>query len=1187
MRRSAGLLLFAALLLSCVAVRAEESLRPQLDAPLLFVKRHAYMAGHIYDDYITWHPGGGIYVIENPWEKPEQHKVRAVIDPHTKQTLGEGVYRDPELSWDARRIVFAFKGHADGDTSIHEIGIDGAGLRQLTQPDQCEVKQGISRIGAGHHDITPCYLPDGRIVFSSTRPGALVPCFNSGVDTLHVMNADGSGLRHLSVNNVNEFDPAVLHDGRILYGRWEYVDKTALYMQSLWTISPDGRMEEALFANNLAKPTAVLDARPVPESHLIAAALTPHNGQAVGTIVMIDPRKGKNDLGAVANFTPEYPIEMDQGLTHGPSDPWPLSEDVLLIANNAKGKGVIQILDRFGHRELVHADPDFDCYSPMLIKPREKPPTVTRHTEASGTQPGRFLLSDIYQGLDGVAPGTIKRLRVVEETARVSGLPPGGRWWNQAFLVSWQGAYIVKNILGTVPVYEDGSAYFEVPAGKAVYFEALDAEGREIQRMRTHVQAAPGVTRSCVGCHENKQTTSARSAAPPMAMLHEPATLEPESWGSGYVDYPTMVQPILDKYCVRCHGGPEGIAKGLDFSGGWTWAFNISYETLIKHRMVGYLNCENGSVHTSEILPPRTIGSGAAPLAEVLITKHPEMSRAERDLIFAWMDTNSNYYGTWDYTENATCNAIMTTRGPLSAAMEQAGCTECHAKGHIGNDWVNLQTPEHSRILRAPMAKSDGGLGVAFCRNRKAKHGYPLVDQSQQPPDVKYPTKQPGWNPSGEEHVTFASTDDSHYQQMLAVIREARTNALAKPRVDMPGAEITPGEIRIQVPPQVPDFAPPLAVRLRSDCAVEISWPRTGRTIGLEFELHRSHVSTFVPDDSTLLMRTTAGRFVDSIPPIGKQHYALLVAFGRQRSLPAMVSIDVPQPPPPAMPTELSVRPLPGEVILKWKGSEAVGVHYDIYRASAGAEAVKVNAKPVLMPSYSDLAVQAGAKYAYSIRAIDRRAQQSPSSDPAEATPLPEVKEPVFATNFQQETTATLLAGESVRGQLQGGAKIVDGVLELSAGGFVTFEHLPEFELNRPVSVECWFFFDRETQMPVVVASGGFGSSGWFLQRFGDGWRWYLGGVSCDGGSPVVGRWVHLVGTFNGRRARLYQDGKQVAALDCTIDQARWPGPLVIGQYSSQGPGYQVLGRIAGVNIYRRALRPNEVTEKFQAGVKK
>ncbi|MBM4049931.1 MAG: hypothetical protein FJ279_32950, partial [Planctomycetes bacterium] len=479
-------------------LRAQAHLR-LLDAPLLFTKQHPYFAGHIYDDFYTWHPGGGIYILESPSD-PTRRAVRPVIDPQTPETLGGGVYRDPELFWDATKLVFAHKAEQRGMTSIYEIGLDGRGLRRLTRSDE-------------YHDITPCYLPDGRIAFLSTRPKARVPCFNSGVATLHTMNPDGSDIRAISANNVNEFDPSILPDGRILYGRWEYVDKTALYMQSLWTTFPDGTMETALFANNLAKPTALLDARPVPGpalersegTRLVAAALTPHNGQAVGAIALIDPALGKNNLDAITNFTPEYPAQMDQGLRVGPCDPWPLSADDVLISNNALGEhGILELIDRFGHRELVHCDPAISCYAPMLVKPRPVPPVIA--PVAGQDQPGRFLVADIYQGLTGIPRGAVKRLRVVEETARTSEVPPGGRWWNQAFLVSWQGAYVVKNFLGTVPVHEDGSAYFEAPPGRALYFQALDADGREVQRMRTFVQAVPGVTRSCIGCHEAKES---------------------------------------------------------------------------------------------------------------------------------------------------------------------------------------------------------------------------------------------------------------------------------------------------------------------------------------------------------------------------------------------------------------------------------------------------------------------------------------------------------------------------------------------------------------------------------------------------------------------------------------------------------------------------------------------------------
>jgi hypothetical protein len=1180
MRQTFPVIIVLVLLMCDSGSWARETLRRQLDAPLLFVKRHAYMAGHIYDDYLTWRPGGGVYVIENPWDEPGQHRVRAVIDASTPETLGEGVYRDPNLSWDAKRIVFAFKGMADGDTSIYEIGVDGTGLRQLTRPHECDLREGTCRIGSGHHDITPCYLPDGRIVFSSTRPGALVPCFNSGVDTLHVMDADGGNLHGLSVNNVNEFDPAVMHDGRILYGRWEYVDKTALYMQSLWTISPDGRMEEALFANNLAKPTAILRARPVPNSRLIAAALTPHNGQAVGAIVMIDPYQGKNHLGAITNFTPEYPVEMDQGLMQGPSDPWPLHEDLLLIANNASGQGVIELVSRCGGRELVFADPEIDCYSPMLVRPRAIPATVSQVADRGQATTGRFLLADVYQGLAGIERGTIKQLRIIEETARVSGLPPGGRWWNQAFLISWQGGYVVKNVLGTVPVHEDGSAYFETPSGKALYFSALDAEGREIQRMRTHVQAAPAANRSCVGCHENKNTTPLVTQSSPLALQAAPARPRNESWGSGFIDFPTMVQPVLDKYCVRCHGGPEGISRGLDFSGGWTWAFNIAYETLLKHRLTGFLNCENGSVHTAEILPPKSIGSGAAPLTDILIRRHPEMSRAERDLLLAWMDTNSNYYGTWDYTEHATCDAILSVRSPLADIMNQAGCTDCHAAGHIGNDWINLQQPEWSRILRAPLRKSEGGLGVAFCRHRPARTGYPLVDQSQQPPDIVYPTRHPAWDPSGEPYISFAGAEDPYYQEMLTLIRQARREALARPRIDMPGADVIPGQIRMPPVPAIPDTAPPVAVRLLPGSATELSWKSTADVVGLHVEIHRHEEAAFVPDDRTLLAETTSHRFLDPTPPIGQQHYAIRLTAGKARSRPAFASIDVPPPPPPVAPGGLQATPQPGEICLEWDGDPTGGTRFHLFRQQAESPPILIHSEPLRSLRFADADVSPDSSYTYTVRALDRRGQFSEPSASVTAAPLPKIQ--VFSVDFQQTVSATRLAHDRVAGQLHGEAHLSDRQLRLEEGGFASFTHLPEFDLERAISVECRFRIDKPADMPVIVSCGAFAGRGWFLQQFGAGWRWHVGGTSCDGGQPVLGEWVHLVGTFSGRRACLYQNGRQVASIECAPNTSSWSGPLIIGQYSSQQPAFQVYGSVSNVHVFRGALTSDEVIARYQ-----
>ncbi len=783
----------------------------RLDAPLLFVKRQPYFSAHIYDDHLEWRPGGGIYVIENPWEPMERQRVRAVIDPATPETCGPGVYRDPDLSFDGRRLLFAFKGEAKGDTAIFEIGLDGRGLRRLTRPTAgalCrERPEGL--IGEGHHDYSPCHLPDGRIAFVSTRTAGLVMCFNNHVATLHTMNADGSEARSISVNNATEFDPAVLPDGRLLLGRWEYVDKTALYMQSLWTMNPDGTLETAFFKNNLAKPTAVMDARPVPGSRLVVATLTPHNGQSVGAIAMIDPHLGKNSLAALANFTPEYPTEMDQGLKRGPCDPWPLDEDSVLIANNAEAHGphgVIELIDRYGFRFVIRREPDLSCFSPLPAKAQPRP--LTHASALAAGAPALFQAHDIYPGLERVKRGTVKRLRVIETTSRITGAPPGGRWWNQAFLVSWQGSYDVKNILGTVPVEEDGSAFFEAPPGKALYFQALDAEGRLVQSMRTFIQAAPGRMRPCQGCHVPNDDVAALNTTRVVSALRKPpAQLRPETWGSGPIDYSTRIQPVLDRHCVRCHGGIEDIAGGIDLSGGWTWAFNLSYETLLKNTLTGFLNCENSKVETAEILPPRRHGSGAAPLAGLLLSGHkerlPGLTRPERDLLLAWMDANCNYYGAWDFTDFATNGAIMRLTGPLLARMDQAGCLRCHER-EIGSDWVNLQTPAHSRLLRAPLPRGPAGAGLGWCRERKARPApLPLITQKHQPPDVFKPARHAAPDAAGAPAVSLDSTNHADYRALLALIERARAEALDQPRADMPGAILRAGRSR-ELPPLTP-----------------------------------------------------------------------------------------------------------------------------------------------------------------------------------------------------------------------------------------------------------------------------------------------------------------------------------------------------------------------------------------------
>lgn len=1177
----------------------DDEMRALLDSPLLFTKRHSYSGIHIYDTYYKWPPGGGgIYVLENPASPRDQWRIRPVIDPDTPETLGFGVYDDPELSWDATKILFTFKGQPDGSTSIYEIGIDGHDLRRVSNPE-CTLDCYKGSHG-GQHDVYPAYLPDDRIVFLSTRPSGLVPCANSGVAILHVMNPDGSEMHPISVNNVNEFDPTVMPDGRILFGRWEYVDKNALTIQSLWSINPDGTQETAVYANNMVFPESILDARSVPGTRLIVGTFAKHNSTPRGSIALIDPRLGKNDPKAIKNLEhPDNPT-CDTGES---CEPWPVTSGVFLYSGRAQGdqRSSIRMIDRKGQQFTLLSDPDICLHSPMLIKPRRRPNVIADVVNRQ-IPTGRFFLQDIYQGLVGIERGEVKHLRVIEETSRVSPTTMGGSPYNQTFLVSAALAFGAKNYLGVVPVAEDGSAYFEVPAGRAIYLQALDAEGRLVQSMRTFVQASPGTTRSCIGCHEHKYSTSAASSDLANLAGREPDKLKPESWGSGYVDYPTRVQPILDRHCVRCHGGPQGIAAGMDLSGGWTEHFNISYENLANRRetqLIAYwiagIDCMNGTAPWSaQIFAPRQHGSGAAPLANLLVNGHdgyiPNLSRTERDMLMAWMDSNGLYHGTWNATDSGCAiKEWKSTQAQLTAEMQKSGCLECHSdNGKLAffeNDWINLQNPLWSRILRAPLPKDGEGYGLASCRNRKIDRRRQRIHllwkgyaHAVQPPEAfpKHEVLPP--DPSGEPVVSFSSIQDKHYQKMLSIIRGARDVALANPRVDMPGAEVIAGMCRTFQTPPVPAFAPKPVVKPDRDGVVQVSWEVSAQTIGLEAELHRASRPRFAPNEKTRLTRTTLGHYEDADAPQGELHYALVLCSPSQNSLPAYAVANVPPPLPPPAPTGLKVISAMASVRLLWTAPEIAVSGYHVDRAHAGSDDFqRITETPLRTPSFIDGRVEPQQTYRYVVRAVSRRNLESIATAPVEAT-VQAVPGPVFTAQLAENADAILLDGTTLPGKKHGAAQWQQSSLDLRAGGYLTYPNDGQFDLSQPLSVECWVRFEKRTQMPVVVSCGHWRHAGWFLQWLGNAWRWHVGGIDCDGGRPEIGKWLHMVGTFDGYTTRLYQDGRLLAERSGTFVTTPWTGELHVGQYSGgPAPDFQVNGQIRGVKIHYRVLTPEEI----------
>ncbi len=676
------------------------------DQRLLFVRRYTYDSAHYYDDYYNgirdW--GGNICELDLA-----SGKVREIVPQ-----LSGGIFDRYDLSRDARRLIFGYRARRPEGFRIWEIGLNGKGLRQLTFPPKDEA----ARVARHHEypmdliakdpryyghwtdDMHPCYLPDGRIAFVSTRAERTVLCGGHTLTTtaLHRIDAGGGNPQEVSQGALSEFTPAMLADGRILYNRWEYVYKGIAAIQPLWAIRPDGTGSEEIYGDNIDNPGVFLGGHQVPgKPNLIVATGCGHEPLAVGSIRLIDLHKDKRTKDAMVSLTPEVETRGLRGLyqfrngrwnehdLYGPfyCDPYPLADPktgagagkfFLVSCNpharyNDKRAYGIYLIDTFGNRVPVYQDPEFSCWQAMPLAPRPRPPVLSPASVASAkpcdAPEATVLVTDVYRGLDGIKPGAVKYLRVMEQIPRswvASQIQPGDAVRGQNPAISLHTHIWIAVLLGIVPVEADGSACFKLPADRNIFLHALDENFMEIQKMRTFVNFQPGETRSCIGCHEH------RNQAPvprhPIALNTPPRAIAPQPGDTGPrpIHYPADVQPVLDRHCVSCHGGAEPKAK-LDLAGTPTETFSISYENLLRKGLVNFIQewtgpdpdkggpsyVSNGSMMHAEAVPPYTYGSHKSKLLDVLRKGHHDvkLSREEFVRLVTWVDVNAPFYGSY------------------------------------------------------------------------------------------------------------------------------------------------------------------------------------------------------------------------------------------------------------------------------------------------------------------------------------------------------------------------------------------------------------------------------------------------------------------------------------------------------------------------------------------------------------
>ncbi|HJN10125.1 MAG TPA: discoidin domain-containing protein [Pirellulaceae bacterium] len=696
-------------------VRREIALsNPLLDFDkILFIKHHRSIYNHMCDQYygMAAAPGGGLYVLQNAFgDQPTVRDVLADSVVQSGRLAGKrldggpnrppaisfdgqgnvsgpkaegGSFLSPDLSFDGKEIVFAYvectgdpkhRHHTDASRGhwaegrcyhVFKVNVDGSGLKQLTD--------------GTWNDFDPCFLPNDRIAFISERRGGYLRCGRvCPTYTLYDMAAGGSDITCLSFHETNEWHPSVTNDGRVLWTRWDYVDRYGCIAHMPWVTTLDGRDPRAVhgnFAPRNARPDMELDCRAIPNSAKFIGTAAPHHGQAYGSLILIDPNIPDDDaMAPVKRITPEIRFPESQGGAQVYGTPWPLSEDYYLCVYDPsmqpkagmQGRGFhpgnygIYLVDAFGNKELIYRDPEIACLSPIPLKPRTRPPAAPNIARGGPeTDPaarallppdekareGTMAVVNVYESLLPWPEGTeIKAIRVFQVLPM--SVPSGGlRPHETGHRVASAGDSVVpaRWVLGTAPVEADGSAHFVVPANRELFFQAIDEEGLAVQSMRSATHVREGERLVCSGCHEPKHRASQPSQEiAALALQRAPSRLTPDVDGSNPFSYPRLVQPVLDRHCVECHAThdkkPISLAAEPIVNHWFT-----SYNNLVKD--YGFHDYGNGLRTT-----PGRFGAKASKLYEILKEGHfdVKLSKEEMHRITLWLDCTSMFYGVYE-----------------------------------------------------------------------------------------------------------------------------------------------------------------------------------------------------------------------------------------------------------------------------------------------------------------------------------------------------------------------------------------------------------------------------------------------------------------------------------------------------------------------------------------------------------
>ncbi len=551
------------------------------------------------------------------------------------------------LHWDGETVLLSSGEEKSGPWGLYEIQADGSDWRVAYREDDPEIDT-----------YDACYLPDGRILTTSTCGFQGVPCVAGGdyVANLVVLDHDRKNPRRLTFEQDNNWNPQVYPNGRVIYLRWEYTDSAHYFSRVLMTMNPDGSDQQEFYGSNSYWPNSIFYHQNIPGSSTkFVGIVTGHHGVArKGELVKFDVSQGRIETqGAVHKFPfrgqKVENITKDQLVDHiSPFflHPMPLNEDLVLASMQRNGNAPFELVlvDTYDNVLTLWSDPDANYYEITPLRATEPPPMRADVVNPEKTTCNVYM-SNVYRGqktLDGVPHGAVKQLRVYQYVYSPRNI--GGH-----YNVGMEGGWDMRVLHGTVDVEEDGSCMFEFPANTPFTVQPLDDQGRALQMMRSWLVGMPGETISCIGCHESQNVAppihpTAASLAPPQ-QVKPWDNYEPHGWA-----FDRELQPVLDRKCVGCHNAGTTLTNAMgakipDFTyrpNEWN-GFSSSYIAL--HPYVR----RNGPEGDYHVLTPLEFHATTSDLYQLLTKGHHnvKLTQDEMNRFIMWMDMNVPYFGTW------------------------------------------------------------------------------------------------------------------------------------------------------------------------------------------------------------------------------------------------------------------------------------------------------------------------------------------------------------------------------------------------------------------------------------------------------------------------------------------------------------------------------------------------------------